>query len=232
MARRRRRARPQSHGQGQDRPLAPVLRQRAGVHLSRPPGRGHPLLQGQPRPGWPGPAPSSRDHADRRPPLRRPVRRRRRRVPPARRPAVERAPPARYGRHQDEQEPGERHHAGRRRRRDRPSDQGCQDGRRPAHHPRPRRPARGVVPAPPDGALSEPRPRTGRRRHRFRGGRRAEEDGDRGGQRTPGAGQGSSEGVRAGSRPPPPHAARRQRAGRRDRRHHPRRGAYRHENHY
>ena len=51
-----RRAEPQPHRQGRDRALPAVRRQRPDVHLSRAPGRRHPVLQGQPRAGRAGPA--------------------------------------------------------------------------------------------------------------------------------------------------------------------------------
>jgi hypothetical protein len=59
-------AEPQPHGQGRDRGLQAGGGQRPDADLSGAPGRGHPVLPGEPGAGGPGPAAAPGDHpADR-----------------------------------------------------------------------------------------------------------------------------------------------------------------------
>ena len=145
----RRRAAAQPHRQGRGQVGRHHLDRRAAAHLPRPPGRRHPVLQGQRRPGRPRPAPPPRADPRRRAPLQRPLRPR---LPRARRPAVRGAADPRHRRHQDEQVQGQRRRAADERRRDRQEAQGRQDRQRPGHHLRPGRPARGRQPAHPHRA--------------------------------------------------------------------------------
>ena len=77
----------------------------AHVHLPRPPGRRHPLLPGEPRPGRQGPAAPPRAHADDRAPVQRALQPRCALLPRARGAAQRGAAPARPRRSQDGQEP-------------------------------------------------------------------------------------------------------------------------------
>ena len=68
------RAEPQPDGQGRDRALAAGVGQRADVHLPGAPGGRHPVLQGEPGAGGPGPAAAPGDHPADRAPVQRAVR--------------------------------------------------------------------------------------------------------------------------------------------------------------
>ena len=70
----RRRAAAQPHRQGRGQVGRHHLDRRAAAHLPRPPGRGHPVLQGQRRARRPRPAPPPRADPRRRAPLQRQVR--------------------------------------------------------------------------------------------------------------------------------------------------------------
>ncbi|CAA9376245.1 MAG: Tryptophanyl-tRNA synthetase, partial [uncultured Nocardioides sp.] len=213
-------AQPDRQGRGQDR--GHHLDRRAAADLPRPPGRRHPLLQGERRPGGPRPAPPHRADARRRPPLQRAVRRG---LPGARRPALRGATDPRHRRHQDEQVQGQRHRAADDRGRDGEEDQGREDRQRAGDHVGPRRPARGGQPAPVDLPLRGHLARAGRRGDRGRRRRPAEEAADRGGQHRAGAAPRSPYGAAGRPRRPRRRASARQRAGERGGGRDPRRGA-------
>ena len=94
----------------------------AHVHLSRPPGRRHPVLQGHPRPRRPRPAAPPRARPAHRPALQRPLRAGAPFFPEPEALLGDGAAAARHGRAEDEQEPRQRHRHRRDRRRDGPAD--------------------------------------------------------------------------------------------------------------
>src|SRR5664279_3348621 len=100
---------PQPHRQGRGGRCLRTGAVRAAADLPRPPGRRHPLLPRQPRPGRPRPATPRRGHPQHRSALQRPLRCRRLRLSRTGCPADQRARPAGDRRRQDEQVPRQRH---------------------------------------------------------------------------------------------------------------------------
>ena len=160
----RRRALTQPDGQGRDGRRRAVVDVGPHVHLPRPSGRRHPLLQGHGSPGRQGSAAAPRAGPPHRPPLQPPLQPGRGAVPRACRAAQRRAGAAGHRRAEDEQEPRQRDPHQRHRRRDRAPDRHCEDRRRSPHHLRPAAETRGLEP----GAARRALRGSPTRRHRVR----------------------------------------------------------------
>ena len=141
---------------------------RADVHLSRPPGRRHPLLPGEPRAGRQGSASASGARAHDRPSLQRPLQPGARVLPGAGAVAEHGTADPRPRRTEDEQESAERDPARSDRSRDRRADPTRDDGLGAPHHLRARTPARSLESRPAHRALPGPLPGGGRCRDRRR----------------------------------------------------------------
>ena len=142
VARHRRGAAAQPDGQGRARPVGRAPAVGAAADLPGAPGRRHPLLPQPNGPGGPRPAAAPRADPRHRPPLQHAVCRGAQRVPRARGPAQRGPAPPRHGRHEDEQEQGQRHQPARRGRRDRRPDSRGPHRLGTADHVRPQRPSR------------------------------------------------------------------------------------------